>query len=194
MSTMPTPTPIPILELPDTILGRPVPTDWLWWMKNVGCVLGSPLLWREKHDILLLNVFKKIPQDEAGHLQGVLDFYFCGESAGKDEAPPPERLLDWTRDFPHIWADFRLYAGIDLSAARMHWWAFQALFQSLPSDSWIKTAISWRGTNLNDITDAKERARYARIKQQWALDPVDYEAEYDAAMERRSMNGCSNFG
>ena len=71
---------------------------------------------------------------------------------------------------------------------------FQALFQSLPSDSWIKTAISWRGTNLNDITDAKERARYARIKQQWALDPVDYEAEYDAAMERRSMNGCSNFG
>ena len=160
----------------------------------MGTVLASDLTPEEQFDVILLNTFREIPQNEAGHFQGVLDFYFCGDSAGKDEAPPPERLLDWTRDFPHIWADFRLYAGIDLSAARMHWWAFQALFQSLPSDSWIKTAISWRGTNLNDITDAKERARYARIKQQWALDPVDYEAEYDAAMERRSMNGCSNFG
>lgn len=158
-------------------------------MKNVGCVLGSPLLWAEKHDILLLNVFHEIPQNEAEHLQGVLDFYFCGEPVSKDEPEPSERLLDWTRDFIHIWADFKMYAGIDLTTARMHWWEFQALFQSLPPDSWIKTAISWRGMDLNQITDVKERARYARIKRQWALDPVDYEAEYDAAMERRSMDG-----
>ena len=183
-----------MLKLPDTILSRKVPTDWLWWLKNVGCVLGSPLLWREKHDILLLNVFGEIPQKEAEHLEGVLDFYFCGERSDNEEAAAPERLLDWEKDFPHIWADFRLYAGLDLSETRMHGWEFNALFQSLPPDSWIKTAIRWRGTDLNEIKDQKERARYARIKRQWALDPVDYEAEYDAAMERRSMNGCSSFG
>ena len=40
----------------------------------------------------------------------------------------------------------------------------------------------------------KERERYADIKRAVALDPVDYEAEYDAAMARRDMCADSNFG
>lgn len=36
--------------------------------------------------------------------------------------------------------------------------------------------------------------RYADIKRAVALDPVDYEAEYDAAMARRDMCADSSFG
>lgn len=179
----------PMLQLPETIQGRRVPTDWLWWLKNVGYVLDSPLLWAEKHDILLLNVFGGVmPEREDEHLQGVLDFYFCGQLT-EDAEPAPERLLDWKKDALRIWGDFRVYAGIDLKTARMHWWEFRAIFDSLPPDSQIMTAMRYRSIDLGTIPDAKERARYARLKRAVALERVDYEAEYDAAMDRRDMRG-----
>lgn len=163
-------------------------------MKNVGCVLGSPLRWAEKHDLILLNVFHEIPQDEAGHLKGVLDFYFCGELPDEDEPVPLEKLLDWKKDALRIWGDFRVYAGIDLNTARMHWWEFMATFYSLPPESQTKFAIAHRGIDLSEITDAKERERYARIKRAVALEKADYEAEYDAAMDRRDMSGSHDIG
>ena len=86
--------PVEMLKLPDTILGRKVPTDWAWWMKYVGQVLTSSLLWTEKHDVILLNVFNEIPENEAGHFDGVLDFYFCGDIPSADDPAPPEKLLD----------------------------------------------------------------------------------------------------
>ena len=108
-----------MLELPDQILGRKVPTDWAWWMKYVGTVLASDLTPEEQFDVILLNTFREIPQNEAGHFQGVLDFYFCGDPPRGDEPAPPERLLDWKKDALRIWGDFRVYAGIDLFTARM---------------------------------------------------------------------------
>ena len=155
----------------------------------MGYVLDSPLLWAEKHDILLLNVFVGVmPEREDEHLQGVLDFYFCGQLT-EDAEPAPERLLDWKKDALRIWGDFRVYAGIDLKTARMHWWEFRAIFDSLPPDSQIMTAMRYRSIDLGTIPDAKERARYARLKRAVALERVDYEAEYDAAMDRRDMRG-----
>lgn len=178
-----------MLELPGMILGQEVPTDWLWWLKNVGYVLDSPLLWREKCDILLLNVFgRRLPAPEEECLQGILDFYFCGKT-DTDASPPPERLLDWRKDALRIWGDFRVYTGIDLNAARMHWWEFMGIFDSLPPDSQIMTAIRYRGIDLSTIPDARERAHYARVKRAVALERTDYEAEYDAAMDRRDMHG-----
>ena len=57
-----------MLELPDQILGRKVPTDWAWWMKYVGTVLASDLTPEEQFDVILLNTFREIPQNEAGLL------------------------------------------------------------------------------------------------------------------------------
>ena len=54
-------------------------------MKYVGQVLTSSLLWTEKHDVILLNVFNEIPENEAGHFDGVLDFYFCGDIPSADD-------------------------------------------------------------------------------------------------------------
>ena len=152
-----------ILELPDQILGRKVPTDWAWWMKYVGTVLA-------------------------------LDFYFCGDPPRGDEPAPPERLLDWKKDALRIWGDFRVYVGIDLFTARMHWWQFMSIFRSLPPESQIKNAIYYRSVDMRRISDPKERERYADIKRAVALDPVDYEAEYDEAMARMDMCAGNSFG
>ena len=55
-------------------------------------------------------------------------------------------------------------------------------------------AIYYRSVDMRRISDPKERERYADIKRAVALDPVDYEAEYDAAMARRDMCADSSFG
>lgn len=181
-----------MLDLPREILGQAVETDWLWWMRRVGYVLDSSLLWAEKADILLLNVYRAIPDDPkqaTGRLQGVLDFYLCGDRGEPDEEPPREKLLDWRKDRLRIWGDFKVYAGIDLNTARMHWWEFMAIFNSLPPDSQIKHAIGLRALDLSELEDPKQREYYARAKRAIALEPVDYEAEYDAAMERRTCLG-----
>ena len=107
----------------------------------MGTVLASDLTPEEQFDVILLNTFREIPQNEAGHFQGVLDFYFCGDPPRGDEPAPPERLLDWKIDALRIWGDFRVYAGIDLFTARMHWWQFMSIFRSLPPESQIKNAI-----------------------------------------------------
>ena len=64
----------------------------------MGTVLASDLTPEEQFDVILLNTFREIPQNEAGHFQGVLDFYFCGDPPHGDEPAPPERLLDWKKD------------------------------------------------------------------------------------------------
>ena len=145
----------------------------------MGTVLASDLTPEEQFDVILLNTFREIPQNEAGHFQGVLDFYFCGDPPRGDEPAPPERLLDWKKDALRIWGDFRVYAGIDLFTARMHWWQFMS---------------NYRSVDMRRISDPTERERYADIKRAVALDPVDYEAEYDAAMARRDMCADSSFG
>ena len=106
----------PMLELPETILGRPVPTDWLWWLVNVGYVLDSPLLWAEKHDILLLNVCSAASCRivRVSTLYGVLNFYFCGQELDKDDEPAPERLLDWKKDALANLGRFSVIRGVSI--------------------------------------------------------------------------------
>ena len=149
-------------------------------MQYVGKVLAAPLLWTEKRDIILLNVFHEIPSNEAECLQGVLDFYFCGEPIDGNEPAPKEPVLDWEKDALRIWGDFRVYAGIDLSTTRMHWWQFMALFQSLPEDAQIKRRINIRSITygeLSKIKNSKQRRQIRRLQELYSLD--DYSDDDD---------------
>lgn len=81
------------------------------------------------------------------------------------------RLLDWDEDWLCIWADFRLYAGIDLDRGQLHWWRFMALFESLPRESGIKRRIWLRSLDPAEIGDARLREKYRRMKEAVALGP-----------------------
>lgn len=160
----------------------------------MGTVLASDLTPEEQFDVILLNTFREIPQNEAGHFQGVLDFYFCGDPPRGDEPAPPERLLDWKKDALRIWGGFPRIRGHRPFHSAYALVAFMSIFRSLPPESQIKNAIYYRSVDMRRISDPKERERYADIKRAVALDPVDYEAEYDAAMARRDMCAGNSFG
>lgn len=153
-------------------------------MKNVGRVLDSSLLFDEKIELILQNVFGAVPLAAQEALCAVMNFYLCGEQTTPNEPAPPEQLLHWEKDSMRIWADFRIYVGIDLDTAQLHWWEFRALFASLPPESQIKRAIGLRALDLSQIEDARQRREYERQKRAVALDVIDYERQLDALWER----------
>lgn len=160
-------------KLPKELNGKKIPTDHKTWMR-FGHIWESPLLNEEKIRLsfrLLLNIEpfqKKIDIDS--WMDAFVWFYKCGEEA-KESGYTGERLLDWEKDSASIWADFKLYAGIDLDKTLLHWWEFMALFQSLPKDAGIKQKISLRATDLSKIKDNDMRQEYAEAKALVALDP-----------------------
>lgn len=159
---------------PKEILGKKIETDFRKWMK-FALMWDSPLLLpEEKCSLSLLNILGEIPPDEEKHLAAIIDFYLCGESRRESE-PAKERLLDWEADSAAIWADFRVYVGIDLDRERMHWWEFMALFRSLPEDARIRQIMELRAVDLSKIQDQKTRDDYARRKRMVTLEPETFE-------------------
>ena len=154
-------------KLPTKLLGRPIETDFRKWMRFSVMWQSRELTVQEKAALSLLNVFGETPEDQEGALAAVLDFYLCGKEPGE---PERERLVDWEWDGDCIWADFRMYAGINLHTAKLHWWEFMALFGSLPKDSHIKQRIEIRAMDLSKIKDPETRAAYQRAKDAVALD------------------------
>ena len=80
------------------------------------------------------------------------------------------------QDSPAIWADFRIYAGIDLDREKLHWWEFMALFRSLPPDALIQKRMEIRSIDLSKIKSPETREDYRIRKLAVAL---DWQEDYD---------------
>lgn len=165
-----------MIDPPKDILGHPIETDFRKWMR-FGQLWTSPLTENEKIYLSFINILGEVPEDADRWLIAIFDFYACGEV--KKRTPAKERLLDWRVDSPVIWADFRVYVGMDLDTASLHWWEFMALFQSLPKDARIKQIIGDRAIDLSKIKDAGLRAEYAERKRAVALDVLDDDDPWD---------------
>lgn len=159
---------------------RSIETDFRQWLGFWRVMTADDLTVYEKQNIALLNTFGFLPEDAEGAMREALWFYLCGRKPRGE--PGGETLLDWDQDWLLLWADFRLYTGIDLDTCRLHWWKFMALFDSLPKDSGIKRRISIRAVNLGEIKDHKMREEYRRMKEAVALDGV--EEDWDGFYER----------
>ncbi len=163
-----------LIQPPDNIMGHKVETDFKKWAR-FGAMLSSPLTDAEKSALIFLNILGEIPEDQEKWMDAILEFYRCGEQPHSELPIAKERLLDWKVDSPTIWADFRIYVGIDLDKESMHWWEFMALFKSLPPDALIQKKIETRGIDLSEIKDTKLREDYRLRKLAVALDRQDYD-------------------
>lgn len=168
-----------LTKLPKTVAGQTVRTDYLTWMR-FGSIWEAPLLQNEKIYLSYRLIFRKsVPSDLAqvkDDLEACFRFYNC-EKEPRITPTCRERVLDWKEDSPTIWADFLIYARIDLDREKdLHWWEFMALFESLPEDAQIKKRMGLRSTDLSKIKDPEMRNNYAQAKAQVAL---DYQGYYD---------------
>lgn len=63
---------------------------------------------------------------------------------GKGRGGKSEPVFDFGQDAGYIYAAFRQAYGIDLFRARLHWWEFVALFESLPDNTRMAQIINIR--------------------------------------------------
>lgn len=154
---------------PKKILDRKVDTSFRKWLRFAQ-MLDAPLLPAEKFTLALLNILGEVPRDPERWFDAILNFYWCGEDP-RDGETAKEKLLDWEKDGAAIWADFRIYVGIDLALEELHWWEFMALFRSLPEDARICRLMHLRGVDLSAIKDTEIRNEYARKKRLVTLEP-----------------------
>lgn len=120
-----------------------------------------------------------IPAELNAAIEAMWWFYRCGEDvtsrvnkAGNNRKNV--RLYDYEIDMGHIISSFRAY-NIDLTSCNLHWWVFRSLFADLPSDCEFMKIMCYRGMDLNEIKNRKERKRFARLKEFYAL-PVQKKA------------------
>lgn len=161
---------------PLAILGRPIETDFRKWLRFSVMWQSKDLTTNEKINLSLLNILGEATCEPDKALIAIFDFYLCGKECKGD--PPCEKLLDWEKDGSCVWADFRIYAGIDLNEIHLHWWAFMALFECLPPESGIKRRIEIRGMDLSKIKDPETREEYRKAKEAISLE--DYNEDWDA--------------
>ena len=123
--------------------------------------------------LLVLGIFKEMPQDIQGAVQAVTGF-IAGVHAGRngrEDNDNRKKTFCYEQDAPYIVSDFCNYYGIDLLTCKyLHWQKFQMLLEGLPDDSGVKTRIGYRSIDAGKIRDKQERQRIQKIQRAISLE------------------------
>lgn len=149
------------------------------WVKFVDMVQDEALTPSEKMLLAMQYYVDEIPADTGTAADILIDFFVmkgCGENweiqAREKLKEPPIRkipLFDFCYDAGCIIAGFQQAYGINLTEADMHWWRFRILLNGLPENTEFKQRIYYRGINVGEIKDIKEKQRILKIQHQIAL-------------------------
>lgn len=161
--------------------------------------LDSALGKREKiKEIINLFFTEEKPKDIAAAVNGILDFYRCGEKPRRENDKKrmnglveikPKMIYDYEYDAPYIFGAFMSQYRIDLNEIDyLHWWKFQSLFKSLNDSNKIVEIMGYRAADLGSISNKKERERIAKMKSIYAL-PDNLSTEDKVAMAGLAFGG-----
>lgn len=161
--------------------------------------LDSTLGKREKiKEIINLFFTDEKPKDIVAAVNGILDFYRCGEKPRRENDKKrmnglveikPKMIYDYEYDAPYIFGAFMSQYKIDLNEIDyLHWWKFQSLFKSLNDSNKIVEIMGYRSADLGSISNKKERERIAKMKSIYAL-PDNLTAEDKVAMAGLAFGG-----
>lgn len=147
----------------------PVRTDFRVGILFEGMMWDAALDARAKVAQALRLYYREgdLPGDLAGAYRAAV-WFFAGGRDMEDSAEASDgqrkRLYDFDVDEGYIYAAFWAQYGLDLQAARLHWWAFRALFAGLDSGHEISRRMAVRAVNLAQVKDKAERARLAALQ------------------------------
>ncbi|MDD2956450.1 MAG: bacteriophage Gp15 family protein [Oscillospiraceae bacterium] len=115
--------------------------------------------------------YPAVPADVPEAVEALLWFYRCGDTSSPEdkagrESPP--KAYDFDQDAALIYAAFLQYYGLDLSAERIHWWRFRALFAGLPDDCKMRQVMHYRTANLAGADKATKK-RYKALRKFYAI-------------------------
>lgn len=107
-------------------------------------------------------------------VEGLTWFLRCGEEP-RDSEGGGKQLFFFDFDHARIMASFRQTYGIELHKAKLHWFEFRAMLESLDEDSALSHATQIRGTDTSQMK-GKQKSNFERMKRQ-LTPPVHYTEE-----------------
>ncbi len=119
-------------------------------------------------DVLDIWFPQKQPRDYSAAREMIDEFYRCGKKAAEEHTEKPP-AYSFTEDSEAIIAAFQKEYGIDLTREKLHWWRFSALLHGLLSHSFSER-VQYRVCNPEEIKSKDIRARYRKMKEEYALD------------------------
>lgn len=144
-------------------------------------MMRSRLSDREKLMQMLRIYYPVIPEETGEAIKRAMWFYSCGkeqqesqekQNRTRQEFQKQRVSYSFEQDAPYIYAAFRKEYGINLQtipSASLHWWEFNALFDSLPEECRIKKIMYWRTcdtTNMSrrEVQRINELRKYYELK------------------------------
>ena len=120
-------------------------------------------------DTMIKFYKEKLPPNVNEAINKIWWFYRCGEDINSRRnkvgcSAKNERLYDYDIDGAHIAAAFQSQYGIDLTSCDLHWWLFKSYLSGLDSECNFVKIMCYRGMDLKQIKNARERNRYKRLK------------------------------
>lgn len=137
--------------------------------------------------------YDNIPQDIEKAVHGVVVFYLCGDEPEKKDSQnnsEKKRCYAFDEDWKYITAAFRHQYNIDISAAKMHWYEFSALFSGLTDETEFVKIMQYRCTDPRKIKNNEERNRIRRLQQRYALS--ENKIKHFATMAERDADMINN--
>lgn len=119
----------------------PINSDFRTCLRIVMALEDNELTAQEKQVIVLVNLFRKIPEDVPAAMQAAQLFLNGGKVYQDNDSP---RVVSFEKDAPLIYSAFRQTHGVDLTSINLHWWQFLALMQGLDHESNFRQLVSLR--------------------------------------------------
>ena len=121
----------------------PINSDFRYQLKTMMAFEDETLTGFEKQQIMLANLYRKMPND-ISEASKKASLFFNGGKVYADSDEPAMRLYLFSKDANYIFAAFKQTHGIDLQIAKLHWWKFLAYFMDLGSDTTFCALVGMR--------------------------------------------------
>lgn len=170
-----------------------VPTEWDGYTVNTDFRVGIRVMQAaedrelydsERYEIIMLLLFQNEDGSVREHppieqMGDVLKWFLSGwNHDGKPSEQKKKRTVDFEVDQWRIYADFIQAYGIDLSTAKMHFWAFCGLLWNLPArTSAFMQVLEIRQKKISPKATAAERKAITEAQRVYGLDQPEEKKE-----------------
>lgn len=174
-------------------------TDYRAWIEYEQLMLDENKTDKEQLEKILKVCLKdKIFLESLEQLEelfeGFLWFYALGKdfkenNNKKDEESDyekPSLVYSFEHDWSYIYSAFIECYNINLFTAKLHWWEFKALFESLNEKCLFSKILSYRSIKISSKMSKDEKKFYRNMKKIYAL-PDQRTAEEKERSFARSM-------
>jgi hypothetical protein len=126
----------------------------------------------EKSEIMLLNLYQKMPDDIPDAIEQATLFMNGGE-VGVEGGGEPVRLFSFDKDANLIYSAFRKTHNIDLSNQELHWFQFLALFMDLGQNTHFCNLVALRKRVKTGKASKEERQLASELGEVFDLEETD---------------------